>query len=743
MRLLLCMLACAGIAAAEEIRGIVRDPSGAGIAGAVVQLRAADQTVAETITNTRGEFTLPATATGNEIAIDAEGFAPLTQPVRVSDAADRRLSLVLEIAPYRQSVEVGGRMPVYQDQFDMSGVRESPAKDVGEALTALDGVWKIRKAGIANDLVIRGFQQNNINVLVDGSRTYAACPGHMDPAVQHVDFAEVDHVELTKGAFDVAHQGSLGALVNVVTRSPGMGFSLKPSLSLGSFGYYNPAVTGSYGRRAFQILGGYSFRTSNPYRDGSGRRFTDYANYSTAGREEQSFGIHTGWIETWFSPGENQNLSLAYTRQQAGLILYPYLTMDSGYDHADRGMLKYSIHERRHFLRNVRMEAYFTQVKHFMADDLRNSARSGAWSMAAMASSRVTGGRLETDLGRDLTFGAESYARNWTVAGYMKTGMMTMTTPTVPDVDTQTLGAFLDYRHTLTERLRISAGLRFDHASMRVTAANASTDLYYRFHNTRRTSNRDNYPSGNIRLSLALPGSTEWFAGIGTTGRIPDAEERYLSRGMGAGANAGDPLLPITRNTELNTGLNLSRGRFYFRPDLFYSYLTDYIVVNYQPSAGRSYTNVDARIYGGEAAYGAPLTRDLSLAGGTSYTLGIARRKATANVLSTNLPEMPPLRTWAALRYVREWAFAEVGGTGVARQSRVDTDLNETATPGYALMNLKLGVTRGKVSASFSVDNLLDRFYYEHLSYYRDPFGAGIKVPEPGRNFFAQLRYAF
>ena len=112
-------------------------------------------------------------------------------------------------------------------------------------------------------------------------------------------------------------------------------------------------------------------------------------------------------------------------------------------------------------------------------------------------------------------------------------------------------------------------------------------------------------------------------------------------------------------------------------------------------------------------------------------------------MFSTNLPVMPPLRSWAALRYVYKYAFAELGGTGVARQSLVDQDLKESPTAGYGLMNVKLGVTYRKLYAGLMVDNLLNRYYYEHLSYYRDPFAAGVKVPEPGRNFFAQLRFSF
>jgi hypothetical protein len=213
-----CLLACV-IAppslAAEVLRGSVTDRSGAVVQGASVQLLAGGHTVAETKTDINGEFALaaPTTARAEEaytILAAASGFVPASQSIRIAEFGSRRVALVLEIAPYRQSVEIHTSTPANESLLDMSGVRESAAKDPGEALTALDGVWKIRKAGIANDLVIRGFQQNNINVLVDGSRTYGACPSHMDPPAQHIDFAEVDRVEVSKGAFDVTNQPGRG-----------------------------------------------------------------------------------------------------------------------------------------------------------------------------------------------------------------------------------------------------------------------------------------------------------------------------------------------------------------------------------------------------------------------------------------------------------------------------------------------------------------------------------------------------
>ncbi|MBS1855540.1 MAG: TonB-dependent receptor [Acidobacteria bacterium] len=763
MCLLACLVGAPGLSAAAAVRGTVIDASGGAIAGAGVRLQSDGRTLAETRTSDTGDFTLtpPASWPAEQpltVFAAAEGFSPASRSGTPAALADRGLTITLEVAPYRLAVEVRAVAPPNESTLDMSGVRESAAKDVGEALTSLDGVWKIRKAGIANDVVIRGFQQNNLTVLVDGSRTYGACPSHMDPPAQHVDFAEVDRVEVSKGAFDVANQGSLGAMVNIVTKSPGMGFSLKPSLSAGSFGYYNPSLTASYGNRIARVLGGYSYRMSDPYLDGSGRAFTDYAPYSANGKGQHSFDIHTGWIETEVSLTDRQQISLGYSRQQAGLILYPYLMMDSDYDHADRGTFKYAARDLAAGLRNLRVEGYFTQVRHFMSDSQRTSAMMGNWMMASDAATRVIGGRVEGDWGDGLTLGVESYHRNWNMLGYMRMGGATAANPSIPDVNTQTAGAFATYRRSLAERVKLSAGARFDHAGMRVDSAQASTNLYYQFHNTRRVGNQDNYASGNVRLSFALPGAGDVFAGVGTTGRIPDAEERYIARGMGAGAFVGNPLLPVTRNTEVSAGWSLNRSRFYVRPELFYSVLNNFILVNNQPQlnamgtgggsmaiapTARSYANVDARIYGGETAYGITLSRDLSLNGGASYTRGTATPQPGINVRSGNLPEMPPLRGWSALRYARRWAFAEFGAIAVNRQSLVSADLKEVPTAGYGLLNLKLGFTRGGLSGSFTIENLLNRFYYEHLSYYRDPFAAGVKVPEPGRNIFAQLRYSY
>jgi len=62
----------------------------------------------------------------------------------------------------------------------------------------------------------------------------------MDPAAFHVDFAEVERVEVAKGPFDLKNQGSLGGAINVVTRRPTAGWHLAPSFTGGSAGFLAP-----------------------------------------------------------------------------------------------------------------------------------------------------------------------------------------------------------------------------------------------------------------------------------------------------------------------------------------------------------------------------------------------------------------------------------------------------------------------------------------------------------------------
>jgi iron complex outermembrane receptor protein len=648
-----------------------------------------------------------------------------------------------------KEVELKAKKETFKDSLEVREVRESSAKDVGEALTKLEGIWKIRKGGIANDVVLRGFYRDNINVLIDDDRVYGACPNRMDPPAFHVDFSQVERIEVIKGPFDVRHQGSMAGLVNIITKKPEKGFHIKLNASAGSFNFINLSPVVSYADDKLGILVGYSYRYSKPYKDGDGKKITEYANYKPQFINSKAFEINTYWTKLGFKPIENHSVEFSYTRQDARHVLYPYLRMDAIYDKTDRFNMNYQIDGISDTLKSLKFHLYYTKVDHWMDDRYRTSAGMGLWSMATDAKSKAYGGRLEANLG-DLTLGFEAYKRNWDAINYM--GMMG-TQFAIPDVDTDSFGLYGEYKKNLSDRLRWVAGLRLDTTKTQADSSKANTNLYFAYKNTRSTSKTDTYPSGNIQLFYELQKGTELFVGLGHSVRVPDPQERYFAlRRMGTDW-VGNPELKPSKNTELDLGIKHSTDRALIKATAFYSYVQDYITVHNQSkvnsvpgvmnSQARSYENVNAQFFGGELDLRLSLTQELFLFGGMSYVQARKETKPEKNINSSNVAEIPPLKTRLALRYDKGSYFGEVETILSATQNRTDTDLREQKTSGYGVVNIKVGGNFKGFTINAGIDNVFDKRYFEHLSYLRDPFTTGVKVPEPGRTFYVNVSYTF
>ena len=651
--------------------------------------------------------------------------------------------------PAQEDLETKAKRDPFQEGLEMREVRESSAKDVGEALAKIDGVWKLRKGGVANDVVLRGFQGANLTLTIDGARIYGACPGHMDPAAFHVDFLEVERVQVVKGGFDLANQGSLGGSVNVIRKRQAPGFHLAPNLQWGSFGYVNPSLSGAAGSDRFQVHGGYSYRRSSPFRDGSGQRMTAGAGYRPQFLDDDAFRIQTGWAGIRFSPVQGQSGEISYTRQDGAGTLYPYLQMDSPYDIADRLGAAYRFGDRVH------LQGYYSRVIHWMTDEKRTSSLTARapFSMASFAHTRVAGGRGVINATKEVTGGFELYQRNWDAVNSMRTAMMSTDQNIIPNVNTTVAGAYLQWSRQFTDRLRLTTGVRLDTANMYARANMIDLNLFEAYKGAANLERRDTNPSANARVNYGLTGSWEAFAGVGTTVRLPDAQERFFNQRRMGSDWVGNPALAPTRNTEASAGLTFRRRGFYLKPLLFLSGLDNYVAIHNQArifprpmvmnTMARSYTGVDARIHGGEVSWGLPAGSRWLLSGGASYARGSKDAEPELGIFNTNLPEMPPLKVRTALRYGNRIWFAEAEGVAANAQRLADTDLGETPTAGYAIANLKFGLHVKRMTLTLGVDNLFDRYYREHLSFQRDPFRTGIRVPEPGRNLFVSVGYGF
>lgn len=762
MKLLIC-----GLIALLPARGAVSESAPATLSGSILGtdgsgLPGARVSVFPETSNTRpaavvasgeqGLYLFPALPPGSyQLRVELPGFETrAVADVALESGRRRDLDVTMQLSGVRGHVTVVGPSP--RDTVEAAGIRESASRDAAEALSTLPGVWKLRKGGIANDVVVRGSQSRDLNVLVDGERIYGACPNHMDPPSYHVDFAQIDRIEVAKGPFDVKSQGSLGGVVNIVTRVPEPGFHATASVAAGAWGYANPSAVASWAGESFSALAGYSFRKSDAYTDGDGRRFTELTNYRADAVDAEAFRAGTAWARVGFVPAAGHAVTLSYTRQDTSRTYYPALQMDAVTDDSDRFGLTWEATPSG-VVTSSRLSGYYSQVDHWMTDQFRTSSTTAprGYSMGTDAFSRTLGGKLEATAW-GVTAGVEAYRRYWDTTTYLA-GMQYRPQASLPGATTDVVGLFAQRSFRLSPTVSLDAGARWDIASQGVDVAKASTDLAYAYLGTRATSRSDSLPGGSLRARWQAAEGLEVSLGAGSVARLPEPQELWFSlRRMGTDW-VGNPGLDAPRNNAIDLSGSLRSGRFHVSASAFLNEVSDFVAlasvkkVNAVPgvanASARTCRNVDARLAGGEATAAVTLSGRLVFSGALSYVRGTQEPRPDLGILSTDLAETPPLTGRASLRWDDGRIWGEVEGVFAGAQEHVDTDLQEAPTPGWGIATLRAGVTFGDLALVAGVENLFGRLYAEHLSYQRDPFRSGVRVPEPGRNVFVNLAYRY
>ncbi|MEZ0322925.1 MAG: TonB-dependent receptor [Hydrogenothermaceae bacterium] len=641
--------------------------------------------------------------------------------------------------------------------------------DLGEILSEIyPEINFMRKASVANDINIRGFMRDNINVLIDNSKIYGACPNRMDPASFHVSTPQIEKIEIKEGPFDVENAGSLAAVVNVKTKNPKEGVWGEVGGTYGSFEYRTGYIQGNVGNKFIKVLVGASNQYSKPYRTGEGKRVTEYAVYSTPSGQlarykpqyinEKAFNIDRIWSKVLITPNENAELKLSYAFENARNVLYPALKMDALYDRTNRFNADFYLKDI-----GLKLSAYYNEVKHDMRDTFRTTSNPYpllGYSMKTYAESKMHGVKLSKDVNIasiDITFGIDYYLRKW-YADNVQGGGSNRNPGMIPDVNIKNVGFFIKGVKDI-QNWTLYAGFRFDYTDSKADKNLISGNNKIFITNGLLTtfSKTNSYPSGYVLAKYNIDKRNNVYIGFGHTVRVPDPEERWIAL-SGSAPWYGNPNLKPTKNNEVDLG-----GEFYpvnniaIKVNLFYSDLTDYIYLRMYPAGSNclgtgtttctTYQNIDAHIYGGDINIFYGFNDKISVEAGAAYQRG---KKDSGQYKNSNLAEIPPLKTRLAVKYDDGRFYGLVEGIYQAKQSNVDTDLKEIETPSYFIMNVKAGYNYGnKLFVGVGVDNLFDRFYYNYLSYVRDPFrgisvsGNPVKIPEPGRFIYVNASYRF
>ena len=182
--------------------------------------------------------------------------------------------------------------------------------------------------------------------------------------------------------------------------------------------------------------------------------------------------------------------------------------------------------------------------------------------------------------------------------------------------------------------------------------------------------------------------------------------------------------------------MRFERGRWKFQAKGFYSDLKNYIYQEYNSGGYRTYTNIDAHIYGGDVKTAVDLIHGFSLYGGLAYQRG---RKDTQpdNNDNEELAQIAPLKSRLALNYnndnpfgrENDDLFATVEWVHSNASNDVDTDAGEKRLAAWDVINFRMGYRFRSYTLNVGVDNIFDREYTVANSYEWDVIGGSDANP--------------
>jgi iron complex outermembrane receptor protein len=327
----------------------------------------------------------------------------------------------------------------------------------------------------------------------------------------------------------------------------------------------------------------------------------------------------------------------------------------------------------------------------------------------------------------------------------------------LPEYRRFTAGVLWLSAFSVNGKFSISGGIRYDYGMMDISA---SHDVYLERYLRERNyddetveaykwrSRNVNRHFGDVSGSLGfvwIPDKTHQLkVNLGRSFRLPGANE-LASNGVHHGAfrhEQGNASLVSERGWQLDASYTCESRRVVFMVTPFASWFDKYIYLkpsgewSILPHAGQiyRYSGVEAVFAGTEVELQINVFRNLTyqISGEYVYTRNPDEH--------TPLSFSPPASMRNRLTWSRKFIRLNVELQSVATQNRVAK--NEDITHGANLLNLgaaiKIPLPDTFADITFSLQNVFNFKYYNHLSFYRK-----VEIPEPGRNFQLLIKVPF
>lgn len=620
--------------------------------------------------------------------------------------------------------------------------------DAGALLGATPGVAFNRMGGHGVDIVIRGQQGNQLNIIDAGSVTYGACPNRMDPPTATAALARADRVVVERGYASVTNgPGGSGGTVRFERDAPefDQDEKLAGTLSLGgttNAGLLSAAATFAADLgHGFYIEGSLEEKSAGNYVDGDGREERSAYDQSSQGL---TFGYKSG----------DADLAFDIEHDKTTDVLFAGAGMDSPVSENWVYRLRGGVDVDMGALRRIEGNLYLSEVDHVM--DNYSLRPNMGMLMRVPSSSDTLGGKLEGqfEFGETmLKIGVDHQSSNRLAIAYAG---MAMARPQIeasnpafsrflmwPDVTIAQTGLYVESETRLSESNTLKGGLRYDHVRASAGAAGGlagytamvPNTLYSTYYGTTFDAARteDNL-GGLLRFEHELSPGATLFAGLSRSVRTADANERAMARDNWV----GNPDIAPEKHHQFDLGVELERAGWNLTAAAYLDKVDDYILRDQFTVAGvTTYRNVSATLSGIELS-GDWEQGGWQVAGNLTYTYGQNDTDDRA------LAQIAPLMGAVSASYGKDAWRAGARVNFAAAQDRYDPAREPGPTPGYATLDLfgSYEVSDRAILVA-GIDNVLDATYANHLSRSNAFDTTVTRVMEPGRTAYITLEMRF
>lgn len=321
----------------------------------------------------------------------------------------------------------------------------------------------------------------------------------------------------------------------------------------------------------------------------------------------------------------------------------------------------------------------------------------------------------------------------------------------MPEFKSTSAGVYVIDKMRFSERLTATAGLRYD-------AGVITTSSWYDWFKTPQSGGNQI----NIKRATALSRNfrnLSWGAGfvsqndeftwklnLGNSFRMPTAKE-LASNGINYHMyrfEKGDSTIKAEESYQLDLGLHIQKGKWSMEFTPFVNYFPNFIFLNPTAmfvDAQQMYFYSQSQVFrvGTELMMKYAINNEFSVAFDADV---VHSRQLSGSKKGFTLPFSPPVTSNFELKYSPQFGdrlknqHLALLLTKVAPQNSIVPP--EKPTPGYMLLHLRSGaelyLKNIKMKVNLSINNLLNKRYYDHTSFYRL-----IEVPGFGRSVIAGI----